>query len=84
MDLHTTEIVGFGLQLNKTVCKTEFIVNLTRNDIQKRQKRPKRHILALCFPLGARVAWVAPVTDNKPCLAYHNVFIYKLLTNYFL
>ena len=45
--------VKVGLQLNKTVCKTEFIVNLTRNDSQKRQKRPKRHILGLCSPLGA-------------------------------
>ena len=27
---------------NKTVCKTKFIVNVTRNDSQK------RHILALC------------------------------------
>ena len=48
-----------GLQLNKTVCKTKFIVNLTRNHSQKRQKRPKRHILALRFLLGARgdLAW---------------------------
>ena len=33
----------FTFQLNKTVCNTKFIVNLTRNDSQK------RHILAF-FP----------------------------------
>ena len=33
----------FTFQLNKTVCNTKFIVNLTRNDSQK------RHILALFF-----------------------------------
>ena len=48
-----------GLQLNKTVCKTKFIVNLTGDDSQKRQKREKRHILALCSPLGVcgDLAW---------------------------
>ena len=36
---------------NKTVCKTKFIVNVTRDHSQKGQKR---HILGLCFPLGTR------------------------------
>ena len=31
---------------SKTVYDTKFIVNLTPNDSQKRQKRQKRHILA--------------------------------------
>ena len=47
--------VKVGFLLNKTVYDMKFIVNLTRNDSQKRQKRQKRHMLALCFfPLGAR------------------------------
>ena len=68
MDFHTTEIVGLGLELNKTVCKTEFIVNLRRNDSQKRQKRPKRHILALRFPLGARGASVGGFIDRQQAM----------------
>ena len=46
---HHVISVKVSFQLNKTICNTKFIVNLTRNDSQKRQKRQKRHILALCF-----------------------------------
>ena len=60
--------VKVGLQLNKTVCKTEFIVNLTRNDSQKRQKRPKRHILALCSPQDARGASVGGFSDRQQAM----------------
>ena len=42
-------------QLNKTIWDTKFIVTLTQNYSQKRQKREKRHILTLCFFLWERV-----------------------------
>ena len=49
------ETLKVELQLNKTVYDMKFIVNLTRNDSQKRQKRQKRHIFASCFFPSARV-----------------------------
>ena len=52
---HHVISVKVWFKLNKTVCNTKFIFNLTRNDSQKRQKRQKRHILALCFFPWARV-----------------------------
>ena len=41
----------------------KFIVNLIRNDSQKRQKRQKRHIFASCFS-RARVQ-IARVAKQK-------------------
>ena len=52
---HHVISVKVWFQLNKTIRNTKFIVNLTRNYSQKRQKRQKRHILALCFFIWARV-----------------------------
>ena len=46
---HHVISVKVGFLLNKTVYDMKFIVNLIRNDSQKRQKRQKRHILALWF-----------------------------------
>ena len=57
--------VKVGLQLNKTVCKTEFIINLTQNDSQKCLKR---HILALCFPLGMRGASMGGFSDKQQAM----------------
>ena len=50
---HHVISVKVGFLLNKTAYDMKFIINLTQNDSQKRQKRQKRHILALCFLLGA-------------------------------
>ena len=46
---HHVISVKVWFKLNKTVCNTKFIFNLTRNDSQK------RHILALCFFPWTRV-----------------------------
>ena len=46
---HHVISVKVWFKLNKTVCNTKFIFNLTRNDSQK------RHILASCFFPWARV-----------------------------
>ena len=68
--------VKVGLQLNKTVCKRQ----------SKAPKAPKTPHFSVVLSLGVRVdqARVASVTDNKSCLAYQTVFVYKLCTNYIL
>ena len=66
----------------------KFIVNLIRNDSQKRQKRQKRHILALCFfpPGRACTPRVAKQkTSHGSILPMIYLCInYNLLQNYIL
>ena len=45
MDFHTTEIVRFGLQLNKTVCETKFI----KPKSAKAPKTPKTPHFSVVF-----------------------------------
>ena len=56
-----------------------FIDNLIRNDSQKRQKRHKRHILALCFPRArvehARVARQTTSHDSIQPMIYLQTII---------
>ena len=49
----------------------KFIVNLARNDSQKRQKR---QILALCFSLRARVESRVEIVRRKHARAFNKSF----------
>ena len=76
---HHVISVKVRFQLNKTICDITFIDNLIRNDSQKRQKRHKRHILALCFPRArvehARVARQTTSHDSIQPMIYLQTII---------
>ena len=81
---HHVISVKVWFQLNKTVCNTKFIFNLTQNESQKRQKRQKRHILALCFFPCARVenSRVSRTrrVRKQTAIKFNQWFIYKLFS----
>ena len=75
---HHVISVKVWFQLNKTVCNTKFVFNLTRNDSQK------RHILALCFFPWARVE-ISRVSRarrvrKQATIKFNQWFIYKLIS----